>query len=764
MTASLSGQFTVQALLDGGAPMVNGRLYTYVQGTTTLKTAYTDKAGTTPHTYTSDGLGGSYIALNARGELPNNLYFLTGSADITLKTAAGATVWTRRADPQDDADSGLLRADLASTASGKGAALVGVQDAAGDWTATTQEGVDTEIGAVVRKWVTVTDPRFGGIVTGSWHTAINAAATYAGANGLGLRLLPQSGGYPISDTVTIPVTVLSMDMEGAYLTYTGTRDRPALAIGATGATLQYGRYVGLDVRSSTYDWASTSYVGIRTYNFSRCRLDVRRAEGFYVGLQAYCDLNTGWAYNAVQVWELLANSRALQLTSTGANAFINENTFYNGRYGCNSASAGLGTGYGVEITSDGGYVSHNKNTWMNPCFEVNPTNAAITRIPFFFNGAGSFCKVIAARHESSGGVFALCDGLSRSGAATQNEFDVTYVAGSQTVNSITQQGGAVGNIYRAFTPGAKVTGSYVTPDLASCLKPNAANAMYLTGPWSYYTNGSATLRKVTDSTVEATRTGVRISTSASVIGVEVDTTRIKQWLIRIKAKTNTRNGRCVIRLWDATDTQLTTSTLLTSVTHNGTAAALTTTANFGGAWQSASDGSGTDRVLIVLVDSTATRMHVGCAGGSNPGLPESIELEPLPVDGDAQAAIRVFCSLGEERIGLSTAIPSGYTSCGWVRRGEILGHFSAAVAAVAGWVPVNAAASGTMLGNAPAWVTATAYTQYQIRSNAGNLYEAQGDGTSGATAPTGTGTVSDGTVSWKYVGTVATYGTLPALA
>lgn len=118
MAASLSGVFNVQELLDSGAPMAGGRLYTYATGTTTHKTAYTNKAGTTPHTYTSDGAGGQYIALNSRGEIPGNMYFAAGAYDVVLKTPAGATVWTRRADQAADPD------DYSSGDSGKGAALV----------------------------------------------------------------------------------------------------------------------------------------------------------------------------------------------------------------------------------------------------------------------------------------------------------------------------------------------------------------------------------------------------------------------------------------------------------------------------------------------------------------------------------------------------------------------------------------------------------------------------------------------------------------
>jgi lysophospholipase L1-like esterase len=98
MAASQPANFNLQEFTDAGLLMVGGRLYTYAYGTTTQKTAYTDPAGTVPHTYTSDGAGGQYIALNARGELPAPLYLGVGSYDLTLKRPDGSTVWTRKAD------------------------------------------------------------------------------------------------------------------------------------------------------------------------------------------------------------------------------------------------------------------------------------------------------------------------------------------------------------------------------------------------------------------------------------------------------------------------------------------------------------------------------------------------------------------------------------------------------------------------------------------------------------------------------------------
>lgn len=128
MAASLSGVWNLQEFTDAGVLMASGRLYTYAPATTTQKAAYTDAAGSVAHTYTSDGVGGQYIALNARGELPAPLFLTSGGYDLTLKTSAGATVWTRRAAGQEDLATTLdtaLRADLADTSSAaKGAALV----------------------------------------------------------------------------------------------------------------------------------------------------------------------------------------------------------------------------------------------------------------------------------------------------------------------------------------------------------------------------------------------------------------------------------------------------------------------------------------------------------------------------------------------------------------------------------------------------------------------------------------------------------------
>jgi len=225
-TVSQPGVYNVQEFTSLGALAAGYRLYTYTQGTTTKKVAYTDAAGATPQTYTSDGAGGEYIALDARGELPAPLYLTSGAYDLTLKTSAGATVWTRRADPTG--------ADLATSA---GAALVGFLQAGTGAVARTAQ-------AKMRESVSVLD--FGADPTGVADStaAIQAAidalnATYAVASGLtsgGGTLYIPSGKYKISGlTLKNGVSILG---DGKYQTLLLMTTSGGTALKGAAATTQ----------------------------------------------------------------------------------------------------------------------------------------------------------------------------------------------------------------------------------------------------------------------------------------------------------------------------------------------------------------------------------------------------------------------------------------------------------------------------------------------------------------------------------------------
>ncbi len=194
MAASLSGVYNLQNFTDLGVLGVGMRLYTYTAGTTTHKIAYTDTAGSVSHTYTSDGIGGQYIALDARGELPAPLFLTSGPYDIALKTAAGATVWTRRAEPTQDAVDDV-RSDLADAASTTlGAGMVGYSPTVAYAAGTVGNALHGDIGV-----------RVSGV-------AGDAAAVQAGfdaANGTGRRVVI----YGVAATIN---ATLSQDNHSHY--------------------------------------------------------------------------------------------------------------------------------------------------------------------------------------------------------------------------------------------------------------------------------------------------------------------------------------------------------------------------------------------------------------------------------------------------------------------------------------------------------------------------------------------------------------------
>jgi hypothetical protein len=123
---------------DNGDPQPLARLYTYVQGTTTQKNAFTAVDGLTPVTYTSDGVGGQYIAMDARGEA--SLY-LSGDYTLTLKTPLGAVIFS---DDEDD-EINTLQNNLAGTGAGQGAVNIGLRDIGLNYTATEVEGAFLEV-------------------------------------------------------------------------------------------------------------------------------------------------------------------------------------------------------------------------------------------------------------------------------------------------------------------------------------------------------------------------------------------------------------------------------------------------------------------------------------------------------------------------------------------------------------------------------------------------------------------------------------------
>jgi hypothetical protein len=173
MPASQPANFNLQEFTDVGKLLVGGRLYTYAYGTTAQKIAYTDPDGTVPHTYTPDGIGGQYIALNARGELPAPLYLGEGSYDIALKRDDGSTVWTRKADGVENS----VKAWIAALSGALGASRIGFQQDAGAQPHTVQDALRSAFSISYSNYMT--DQELASVLAGADATLFLQAAISA---------------------------------------------------------------------------------------------------------------------------------------------------------------------------------------------------------------------------------------------------------------------------------------------------------------------------------------------------------------------------------------------------------------------------------------------------------------------------------------------------------------------------------------------------------------------------------------------------------
>lgn len=121
---------------DGnGNPLSGGTLEFYLSGTTTPANLYSNNSGTSV---------GTSVTLNSSGYPASGANVITLFRDtavnykIICKSAAGVTLWTA------DGITSVLAA-LASVATGYGAALVGVEDSAGNFAGDTVEEVLAEL-------------------------------------------------------------------------------------------------------------------------------------------------------------------------------------------------------------------------------------------------------------------------------------------------------------------------------------------------------------------------------------------------------------------------------------------------------------------------------------------------------------------------------------------------------------------------------------------------------------------------------------------
>ncbi len=359
--ASLSGVFNLQVLTSTGVPAVSFRLYTYAQGTTTHKIAYTEPGGTISHAYTSDGIGGLYIALNSRGELPSPLFLAAGPYDLALKTPAGATEWTRYARGQDDTSSALA-VSLASTASGQGGHLIGADPGTGATPTTFGIWVKQQV-AVAANYPSVQAALNSGakIVRLQGNTNLTASLTIpAGVTLVGEGMASTSLTCTANTTAISMLNVNDAAAEGILIVANAAQTQPLILMDANGVTIARNRIRDIQGSGSVTDFALIKMV-VRGGAFGSWAHTIERVSASGCGTIFIGETQSvnSWI-NSISMNHVHANDfiRGIQLIA-GVGQGVGDSTFLDW-----AAQTSARTQFGLLITdaATAGYNSRNSLT------------------------------------------------------------------------------------------------------------------------------------------------------------------------------------------------------------------------------------------------------------------------------------------------------------------------------------------------------------------------------------------------------------------
>lgn len=634
------------------------------------------------------------------------------------------------------------------------------------------------------KWVMVNETRWGGEISGSWHTAFNAAAAYCKTNKLALRLMP--GEYKVSDTCQVEV---SFDMTGAVLQYTGPKDRPVLRIGSLTANLENIAAKGLHVLGAGFTGAAAlswpvvpvgdaplaewpcPFSAVQLVNVQKSHIETISLKGCTAGLHLLATDVGATAYNNIYLGIHENNKFPIYISSSGpassGRGWVNENKFFGGALEERSTTFGLGEVYGIVFSwnkrsgAGASYRGQNQNHFFGPCFELAGGDpAAVDRFPVLHDGAGSYNRIYGARVEGCRGPFALFDGIDGL-RLINNVYEASFTTPSLAgvIEGIREINGAGANIFRGSSMSQQVAQDASIVDFGSLVSGYDATSVVIQAPAFFMTNaGAVPVANVSNAGFELLADGTLIVPNTFAVGVTIDTTRVKRWVIKPGCR-GSFQGRLILVCKDANGSSLTSAgaghpyVIMSST--------LNQVANFGGCYSYGGDQSSSE---LYTFGPDVAYVHVMIGGGTNPAHVQSLGLTGLCdiEDGDGNDMRSSARLIAQTAPGGRVAAIKPDTGCvhGVYKRGETIGNAVAAVGAAAGWVPITNAVGYL----AKAWAINTSYTVLgTLRANGANVYELTTAGTSAASGgPTGTGSgITDNTAVWRYVGPKAIFGTLP---
>lgn len=630
-------------------------------------------------------------------------------------------------------------------------------------------------------------------------------------------IIPPGLQVRIDSTVTIPRFV-DFDMRGSRIV-SALRDAPVVVFGAAAGNDIGGEYQGLNVlySSSTPNWQwDEENVGVRFINVSWSRIDIRWIEGFAINLQLLArdttPLGSGiCAYNEVRITELRAGKVLLDLragdpiTPGLADSWVNENKFYGGNFASTSGHAARGRCFGVRFSRvANGYAGQNNNVFITPCFQIgglpsggayqwgtgkavtadqewyaggyayralgsgtcgatNPSTLTTTylaeasdgnitwrcygpyyRTPLLFDDAGAYTRVIGARWESGIGPFAA---WSKRRSHSNNEFEVFDFQASTNASRLLMDAFPFAEASQAAAASASFNNKirrYGDVERSYSFR-GARAAIGSAAGWTFpggfvvktAAAGGFAAKTAAETDIKLRWNKVYCVDFRQVPALIIDCRQVKRW--RIERQFSSRYRLAALDAnFALISVPASSSEQLPIVCEPGQQ---TSSGEAGDA------APGTAPIVFAVTDAVKYVL----AQTSSLCEWDEMTLVPMPDVGTYRqmlggSIVDVYNSASGARFAAGTPT-QGY----FQQAGEFIANlaYTGLPDSVKGW---EVATTGIL---APAWTTGVAVVVDDLRLSGTRVYRAINAGTTGATAPTGTTTASDGTVTWQYVSPVA---------
>ncbi|GIX10383.1 hypothetical protein [Elioraea sp.] len=478
---------------------------------------------------------------------------------------------------------------------------------------------------------------FGGIGDGVADdtAAVQACFDRAAADGK-IALIPK-GIWNVSAGVVLGGAARGLIMHGV-LRYTGTAPVTVLTLGDGGAVRNGEKlWTGLDViRAVQSDWSSEADIGILLRNFDASWIEVRRAQGFTIGVRTLGD-GRGCEDSTLHLGRLLDNRIGLDIRTATDTAWNNAIRYIGGHFANSSGVNASSDRFGVRLSAEpGAYINHNHHVFEGPNFELAQSGSNLA-VPFLNETSGQAvvarsmrmeaCSPLAARHTAG---------------ATECLYEIawatTYGIGIDYPSGATRAGNAVVNRHRAAAARHPRLLAAVPSLRSAAYRESAADigveslAVVSTG-----TTAATTLAGVSFaglSGITPTASGLLLNANRGLVFV-VDVREAKEFALAHWLVGGADGGRLFVRCFDAAKTILTDADA--RVLASGTTMGWNSAPKAWIAGAGMANASLNRRQSVRVIGGTVAFAQIGIVGFDG-----AIELEALRLYGLPEAAPAVL--------------------------------------------------------------------------------------------------------------------------